>query len=386
MTVRVGQHERAILGKESMPRIVIFCEGYDNIKCTLQMILLNYLDHTISLVIPGYYDLFKFYQAINEKVLHNAINVIYLEPFHPERAKVRGLRKTFHILPDIIGEKRYLRETYDKYFTGLETSEVFFFSRGTSGIKYYLLKKLTKQNNKMVCISTGPSELIPYTPTDIVGLATLAISRLIYGHDIAVSKIPTYKGFPYIPDSFMKKNVDRVMDWTEVEEMMNGFDSSPFKVFHEADKYCVIYFDSDLVGVGYVPDEGLYRRELAIIFDIVKKYFPVAIATKYHPGQKAENWTGFGDTLPQFIPAEFLYNEKTLLYLSIISWSIAHVEKGMAVSVANLITFKSAEVKNKLQEMLIQASKSKILFPKSLDEFELICSNLKREKGSKISS
>ena len=48
-------------------------------------------------------------------MFHNAINLIYLEPYHPRRVRTRGLNKIVHIFPDIVKERRYLKEVFDKY-------------------------------------------------------------------------------------------------------------------------------------------------------------------------------------------------------------------------------------------------------------------------------
>ena len=86
-----------------------------------------------------------------------------------------------------------------------------------------------------------------------------------------------------------------------------------------------------------------------------------------------------GEVIEDFIPGEFLYNDNIRMYLSLFSCTIANVEKGLAVSLADLITFRDDETREQLRKMLLRMSRSEILFPKSLDEFERIliklCSN-----------
>ena len=341
------------------------------------MVTHNYHDCPITLVIPGFHDLFKFYQAINERVFHNTINIVYFETYQGGRVKGSKIKRVLHVFPDIIKERRYLKEIWNKYFAELAGCEVFFFSRGFSGLKFYLLKKLSKRN-RLVYVSPGPPYWSKYTPTNIVDLASLTISKLIYGRDAAVGKLPRIKGFSYMPDRFMKKEVKRVIDGAEMDEMMKGFDLNQFKVF-DAGKYSVIYFDDNLIGTSFIPDSDTFKRELNNIFNILGKYFPEKeIAFKYHPGYSGdETLIEVGDMLPSFIPAELLYNENVKMYLGIFSRSIAHVEKGLVVSIADLISFKSNEIRDAIKEELAEVSKSKILFPQSLDEFERILIDLK---------
>ncbi len=366
-----------------MSKVVIFCESYPQIKNALYVATHDCHDNSITLVIPGNHDLLKFFQVINERLFHNSINLIYLEPYHAGRVTAKGIKKVFHVFPDIIKERRYLKRIFDKYFAELKGCEVFFFGRGFCAYTFYLIKKLSKAN-RVVYISSYPPQVTlirKYTPTNIVGLASLIILKLIYGRDIAKGKLPHIKGFSYMPDKFMEKEVDKVIDGEERNEMMKDFDLSQFKIF-DVGNYSVIYFDESPIESGYITDKNTFRRELAETFDILSKYFPEKeIARKYHPhspGDKTMIKTG--DILPDFIPAELLYNENVKMYLSIFSASIANVEKGLAVSIADLISFKSDESRNQLKEILIQMSRSEILFPQSLDEFERMLIDLKEQR------
>jgi hypothetical protein len=362
-----------------MNRIVIFCENYGEIKRTLYLVTHNCRDCPISIVIPGNHDLFKFFQVINERVFNNTINLIYLERYLPRRAEAKGINKIFHVLPDIIRERRYLGGIFDQYFAQLQGCEVFFSSRGFNCYSFYLIKKLCKRN-RLVYISTIPPQVPPmqkYIPTNFTDLASLIILKLTYGWDITLGKFPHLKGFAYVPDKFIKEKVGRVIDWKEMNEMMKNFDFSQFRIF-DTDNYSIIYFDDGLIEGGYVRDREVFRRELSEIFNILAKYFPEKeIARKYHPGYGSDKTLiKIGDVLSDFIPAELLYNDNVKMYLSAFSFSLANVEKGLAVSLADLITLKDEETKNQLRQILITMSKSKILFPKSLDEFERIVSEV----------
>ena len=96
-----------------MNKIVILCENYLSIPRTLYLVTQNYHDSQVTVVISRLHDLFKFFQVINEKVFHNTINLVYLAPYDLQRATAKGIiKKAFHVLPDIIGERRYLRKIF----------------------------------------------------------------------------------------------------------------------------------------------------------------------------------------------------------------------------------------------------------------------------------
>jgi len=363
-----------------MKKTLIISENYTSIDTTLYLATRNGHDYPITIVIPGNHDLFKFFQVINERVFHDTLNLIYFEPYRARRATAKGIKKVFHVLPDIIKERRHLKEIYSRYFAELKGYELFFFSRGFSGIKFYLLKKLSKRN-RLVYVSHAPPNIPPishYIPMNITDLLRLVILKLIYGRDIAMGKFPFQKGLAYIPDRFMEKEVDKVISWQEKTEMMKGFDLSRFKIFDVGD-YDVIYF-SHILNPAWVSHDTL-RRELTEVFSILSKYFPEKrIASKYHPGHKSDKTTiKVGDILPSFIPAEFLYNDNVKMYLSVWSLSIANVEKGLPVSIMYLITFKSNKMREQIREQLVQVSRSEILFPKSLEAFERILADIKQQ-------
>ena len=95
-------------------KIVIICADYGNIPSALYLAKTHYRDSQISLVVPGHHDLYKFFQVINERVFNNAINLIYFEVYRGRRVDVKGINKLFYVIPDIIGERRHLKESFTK--------------------------------------------------------------------------------------------------------------------------------------------------------------------------------------------------------------------------------------------------------------------------------
>ena len=181
-----------------------------------------------------------------------------------------------------------------------------------------------------------------------------------------------------MPESFFNRRVARVFSREERDALLKGLDGSSFRLLDTAD-YRVMYFHEALVEYDYVSDAAALGKRLADVFGIVGKYFPAnRIALKYHPGNgESKTPVTFGTRLPDFIPAEFLYDEKIKVYVGITSQALANVEKGVAVSLIDLIKFKQETIKEKLKKALIDWSRSDILFPKSLEEFEKILVGLK---------
>lgn len=113
-----------------MSKIIILCTSYEIFQNTLCLATLNYPAHSITIVVSGKHNLFKFFQVINERVFHNSINLIFLEPYivtiRERRAKSSRISRILNLFPDIIKERRYLKEIYNKYFAEMEGREELF--------------------------------------------------------------------------------------------------------------------------------------------------------------------------------------------------------------------------------------------------------------------
>ncbi len=362
-----------------MRQIIIFCEAYGQQNFVLQLAMQNYHDHSVTIVIPMFPNLFMFFDIVNRKVFDGKLNLVYIEPFQSRRIKTKGINRMLSILPDVIKERNYLKEVWEKHFGELLGCDIYFCSRGFNGITFYLLSKLTK-NNRLIYVSVAsfaPSCWSEYTPRNVTEVASLIILRLTYGSNVMLGQLPYYKGFFYMPDKFIEE-VDKVMGKVEINKMMDGFDLSPYRMF-DVDNYSVLFFSQPLLNAGYIPDGDAYKQELVAVFTILGKYFPsYKIGMKCHSEyDSSERLVNCDNILPTFVPAELLYNDSVKLYLTIFSHGVSGVEKGLVVSIIDLISFKSEKIKEKLKDDLIQASKSIILFPKTLDEFERMLIDLK---------
>jgi hypothetical protein len=261
----------------------------------------------------------------------------------------------------------------------MEDADIMFPSPGYSGAKIYFLQKLSKRN-RLIFLDPGPPYMGRYFPRSIRDIATLFYYKMVYGKEVQLGQYPAVnpwdKGFPLIPDSFMKNSIDSVIDWSNRAEIMEDFAWEKFRVF-DTDDYKVIYFHQDLVG-RYVPDRDTFSRELNSIVDVVLRYFPEReIARKYHPGHEFnKDVIQIGEELPVYIPAEFLYSEEIQIYFGISSNAIANVRGGQAISLIDLISFEPADVRERAKKRLINTSRSTVFFPKTLEELERMIINI----------
>jgi hypothetical protein len=365
----------------SLKSVYIFCSSYGEIKRTLYLAERYSLERPVTIVIPGMRDLCLFFKEIqNRNALPPSVSLICFERYVPRKLKARGLFKLCHVIPDILNERRLLKKIYNKHFATAEDCDIFFCSRGFDGYLFYMVKNLSRKNRIINTspIATEMDRIAPYFPLNVSGLARLIAYKSTFGWEIVLGKLPHLKGFIYMTDKFIAKTVDEFISWDEIETMTKDFDYGRYRVFATG-RYRVMYFDDSGLGAGYIPDKEIYRRELKNIFDILVKYFPEdEIARKYHPSYPDDKTLiTVGDILPDYIPAELLYDPATRLYLSAYSLSLVNVKEGLAVSIAKLITLKNKDDSETMKQRIIQMSKSEILFPATLEEFEDICARLK---------
>ena len=155
-------------------RIVILCEAYGSIDYPLYVLENEKVDVPVTIFITALKDLYLLFQALNEKVLNNSLELVYYPPFISKWSKMKGIKRWLYILPDILRERRHLKQFYNRHFARLEDATIIFSSPGYSGVKIYVLRRLSKRN-RLVYISHGPPYMGKYTPANIVDLVKLLI-------------------------------------------------------------------------------------------------------------------------------------------------------------------------------------------------------------------
>jgi len=226
---------------------------------------------------------------------------------------------------------------------------------------------------------TVSTELI--NPTNITELLYLIWCKLVYSNDITISKLPYMRCIPTIPNKFIKEKVSRTIEQEERTMMLQSFNINSFMI-PDNNNYSVLYLDENPIGTGYVSDPKTFKKTLAGVFSVLSKYYPEnSVARKYHPNFPGnKHMIDYGDILPDFMPAEFLYNENIELYFGFYSAALGNVTQGTVVSLIDMFIFRNNEVKEQLKDELIQGSLSEILFPCSMAEFENILIDMKNDK------
>ena len=361
---------------------VLFCDNYTQVFRTLHIASSGrYKD--ITVVISQFEALYKFFNLINEKTFDNKLKIIFPQPYVSPFSKIPWVLKPWYLTGDIIRQRRYFREVYKKYFSGFGDVDIFF-GPGYAGLQVTLLSRLAAEY-RVIYFSPDPaSRMVGYLPRTLREWALWFIYKGIFGFSTGMGRVPNVpylKAFVYLPEKTIRAKAAEVIDWEGRAEMMKSFDAARFRL-SEGERYKVMYFHDDFVEAPYSGvNEATVNRELNEVFQVLLKYFkPEEIATKFTPASAPRQRPQIGEILPSFVPAELLYNDNVIIYLSIASGAIFNVDKGNAVSLLEMITFEDDTLKKQVRQALHDRKKSNILFPKSLDEFEQIVVKLKGNK------
>jgi hypothetical protein len=360
-----------------MKKALIFSESYDEIKLCL-FIAKSKLSkgYKVTIIVCLNEDLHTFFKEVNEKVFKSRLNLIIFKFINDEKYSGGIIGEFFQRIIKVIGKKKSLKTFHQKYFSTVRNSEVYFFTRYCNPYDYYFLNRLYKRNSLILINVFDFSENIStYTPKSIRVFLRYCILKFIYGFNMSFIRLP-HGNFEYIPDKFIQTSVKTLISADEGERWLNDFNLNEFNVF-KTGNFKVIYFDQPLVEAKRVEKDE-FDSKLKEIFNIILKYFPESdVGIKYHPmWQSDKSIISAGQEIEDFIPGELLCNDRVNVYIGFSSGAIARIEKGLVVSLIDLMTFKDKGAKEFIKARLLRRARSKIMFPKTTSEFERILQNI----------
>jgi hypothetical protein len=367
---------------KTQPRrsVFLFCDNYTQVFRTLHIASSGEYEN-ITIVVSQFESLNKFFTLINEKAFNKKLKILFPEPYLSKIGKKPWLLKPWYLIQDIRQQRRYFRAIFKKYFADEEVADIVF-GPGYAGLQIALFLKLAEKH-RIIYFSPEPAaHMVSYLPRSLKEWFLWIVFKLIFGWSTGMGRVPNVpylKGFAFLPEKIIKAKADTVIDWQQRTELLNKFDPARFRVF-DTGQYKVMYFHDDFVEAPYSGvNEATVNQELNRVFQVLSRHFkPEEMATKFTPASVPKPRPQIGEILPAFVPAELLYNDNVVMYLSIASGAIFNVEKGTAVSLLEMITFEDDTLKKQVGEALRVRKKSNILFPKSLEEFEQIVIRLKK--------
>tara|TARA_B100000131_G_scaffold120951_1_gene117979 strand:+ start:18162 stop:19232 length:1071 start_codon:yes stop_codon:yes gene_type:complete len=352
-----------------LKNIIILCQSYRQLINTLSVIEKEKNESNVIVYVLNHKNLYKALCDISKTIYKNKIKIKFIARYQSKTSSL-----SFKLF-EIVKEKAFLTNQFNEYFKNTKNSIIYFSSRHFSDYGFFIINRLAK-NNKIIYIPSPDADLLPLKkkvllkPKQLFKLLSL---KLTFGYNIKAGEYISHF-FPFIDDRFLKKKVDKIFTFQERDKMINQLNINKFKIWNK-NTYDVIYFGHNALNIrlSKVSFENILNQ---IFNELCKNFEEKKIASKYHPGRKNDTIINKGIIIDDYVPSELINTNKTKLYISIYSSSLATVENGFAISLIDLIPNKDPKHKEEVKKRLIDMSKVEIKFPTNIEEFKFILSKV----------
>ena len=328
-------------------------------------------------MIVGNKQLFTLFSQINSTHFGNMINLQFV-PVHTPNLKL-----TLNGLTKIQKFKKRNKQLYNGMKNTYKDFDIVFFSKEFTSLGFYILDKL-RPDNRLIHVPDPGCDVYQMSdrkPSSLKELVKLMFMMFLYNRHLRLGSAgrKLRSGFYKISDPYIEKNIDLKVAIDERKQLQQNFEIDKFTVA-ENKSYKIVYFDKDLVR-DKLCEEATYARELNDVFSIVSYYCESnELAKKYKPNRTSK-WNreqiSYGDIVPDYIPAEMLYNKDVKVYIGSTSMAIANIPYGNIISIVFLFTFIQPELRDRsVANQELRKLGGTIHYPKTLSEFETILKKL----------
>jgi len=254
----------------------------------------------------------------------------------------------------------------------LEGNNIYFFTDGNYIALYALIQSLAKKNQVYYCNSgkydTGRIR------TGIISKLESKIVKSLLGIDTFMAgdgNLP----YPHLARSYFEKNsIVSVPHGKINSNLRENLAQHIYEKIIELKGKEVLFIEEpqDIIERGRIDDAELSASS-DMLYDMLNKHWD-KIVVKEHQ----KKFDGYGkmktfDTVPNFIPAEFILRHPWKLVIGIESTSLSsatHFSNAEVISLIDMFCYEDEEVYENLKKFLTKESNGKILFPKSIAQLE----------------
>lgn len=349
--------------------IFILAQSYPHVKSVLYLID-SHRDNNVEihlLIFQNKY-LFEFFNHMNKEHFNDDINIEFIPKYSVGNDEI-------YFKYNLLAEKKFLRKQFNKYCHQTRNHLIYFFSKSFTDYGYYFLKNLYKNNDVIHIQDPGCDvyDIRDGKPNNIKSMLQLIYAKLLLGRHIVLGDTgrKRYKIFFTISEKFYNNIIDQKVLKEERDELQKNFSLSKYSI-KKYSRLQAIYFDKDVVK-DKLCDDFTYQKELEGIFNVVLEFIPSdSIGRKYKPNRTSDynkKRIDVGEIIPDYIPAELIYNDNIEVYLGMTSIALANIERGNVISLVYLISFLNPE--NREGSVYNQEKRkkgNKIHYPRTLDE------------------
>jgi len=261
---------------------------------------------------------------------------------------------------------------YRRILSPLEGNNIYFFTDGNYIALYALIQSLAKKNQVYYCNSgkydTGRIR------TNIISKLENRIIKSLLGIDVFMAgdgNLP----YPHLARSYFEKNnIVSILHDKINSNLRENLAQQVYEKIIELKGKEVLFIEEphDIIERGRIDYLELCASS-DMLYDMLNKYWD-KIVVKEHQ----KKFDGYGkmktfDTVPNFIPAEFILRHPWKFVIGIESSSLSlaiHFSNAEVISLIDMFAYEDEKVYKNLKKFLTKDSNGKILFPESIGQLE----------------
>jgi hypothetical protein len=225
--------------------------------------------------------------------------------------------------------------------------------------------------NNSVYFFTIPFHHTGTPQTDTASKLKSKLIKLLLGIDTFMAKTGG-NSYPRLSPNFFKDN--RITTWMQEFNTKEDIAKEIRDKITELKNKEILFIEEpqDITGNDRIDYAELHSSS-DILYDMLDSRDNITI-TKPHQ----KKFMGYGkmtlfDTLPNFVPSEFILGHPWKIIIGIESFSLVmatRLSDSKVISLINMFYYNNEKVQNNLQQTLEQESKGKILFPETIEQLQ----------------
>ena len=352
----------------SKSRVLIFSDAYGGLRYMLCLIELhiNKGKH-VTVVVIDHANYAKLLNYLNANYFDGALKILPIEGY-----KVEIKKGMMYYFCSPVLEAIFLRKSYRKYFSDITDGEVYLTARKYVYRAFYFSKRLSRNNKVYLLDADSTTNEVLSSPNMLTQWLRYLKLRLLYDWQIDFKREGEVI-FGQIGAKYIYRYKVSVMD-RDIYKRQTDTILSRYVVRGNALK--VLLIDQNITESDMLDTRG-FEAQMNSIGDVLKKNYPQsAIGIKRHPFFFSDNRFSeeIGVELENWIPAELYVSTEVRLIISFHTNVLKVPSHVCGISLIDMLPFRPV-LRESYRKYLLNNSDNNILFPKTVEEFDLIVSD-----------
>jgi len=278
-------------------------------------------------------------------------------------------RTWYTLLPQLFLLKKFKNKT-----ESLEGNYIYFFTSGCYVSLYSLIQFLAKKN--IVYYQPAEKFYAGQKQTRFKDKLAVNIINLFLGIDVFMSKFGEAV-YPQLSASFFKNNNINSIPYKELNlNSKKEIAQQIYKKINELQGKEILFIEEpqDIINQGRIEDVELSASS-DLLYEMLEKHKNTTIVKQHQ-----KKFNGYGkmdllDTVPNFIPAEFILLHPWKMIIGIESSSLATATRfnnAKVISLIDMFYYGNETISDELKKLFDEYSSRKILLPNTIEDLKEI--------------